>query len=116
MKKSEGFTILEVVVALLILSLLSLSFIQVLLFLAITKNRALLLNNASLWAQGILESGGEVPPPQNNQQMLSCREDRIQLHQCDTEALFFLRITIEWEEENRDSSFVLHTLKREGVK
>lgn len=118
MKNTKGFTLLEVVAALLILSLIALSFLQVLLFLAVAKNKTRSLTTASLWAQDVLEeernnNTSTIPPPEN--QPLSLTEERVKLHGLGTEELFFISIIIAWEEEEKERSFILHTLKREGV-
>lgn len=114
MNKEYGFTLLEVIVALLIISLLSLSFLQILFFLGKARKNAYFLNTSSLWAQLILEdyNDGNGSFPGGGENMHLSKEKKT-LHQGETAKLIILTLTITWEDEGREDSFSLHTLKLE---
>lgn len=104
MKKTDGFTILEVMVSMVVISLVSISFSQVMGFVMKSHNRSDLLNQASHWGQMIIEDFRNpvtegIVDFQGSYNLTLARIDRDLIHHTSNHALIKVTITIK-EGEN----------------
>lgn len=121
MKCTRGFTLIEVMVALIILCLISLAFSHVLAFIIKTRDESQFLKQASLMAQLFVEDQRDLS--QDNSSLyrggewdrFSLRDSwqNLDLSPCHRE-LMLCRVTIEWDEGYRVRSYTLSTLLLEG--